>query len=48
VRAAATPADDPLALPRKAISWGDSLAGYFWKLEMKNRRKAGASAEYTP
>ncbi|MCC6302086.1 MAG: polysaccharide deacetylase family protein [Gammaproteobacteria bacterium] len=40
VRAAATDRDDLLALPRKAISYGDNLAGYFWKLHMKNRRKA--------
>jgi hypothetical protein len=25
-----------LELPRKAISYGDSLAGVFWKLHMKN------------
>jgi peptidoglycan/xylan/chitin deacetylase (PgdA/CDA1 family) len=39
LRAAATPAFDPLLLPRKAISYGDSLAGYVWKLAMKNRPK---------
>jgi peptidoglycan/xylan/chitin deacetylase (PgdA/CDA1 family) len=39
LRAAATPAFDPLLLPRKAISYGDSLAGYLWKLAMKNRPK---------
>ncbi len=38
-RAAATGDDDLLRLPRKAISFGDSLAGYFWKLHMKNERK---------
>jgi len=38
-RAAATPAFDPLLLPRKAISYGDSLAGFLWKLVMKNRPK---------
>lgn len=31
--------DDLLQLPRKAISYGDSLLGFFWKLTMKNRRK---------
>ncbi len=36
VRARATSADDPLTLPRKAISWGDNLVGYFWRLHMKN------------
>jgi len=38
-RASATPFDDRFALPRKAISYGDSLLGYFWKLHMKHRRK---------
>ncbi|HKJ77685.1 MAG TPA: polysaccharide deacetylase family protein [Gammaproteobacteria bacterium] len=41
VRAAARPGDDLLALPRKAISYGDNLAGYFWKLHMKNAPKKG-------
>lgn len=36
LRAAATPEFDPLLLPRKAISYGDNLVGYFWKLAMKN------------
>ena len=39
VRSPATPADDPLTLPRKAISWGDNLLGYFWRLHMKNTPK---------
>lgn len=39
LRAAATPAFDPLLLPRKAISYGDNLAGYFWKLQMKDKPK---------
>ncbi len=38
-RAAATPQFDPLLLPRKAISYGDNLAGYFWKLAMKDKPK---------
>jgi peptidoglycan/xylan/chitin deacetylase (PgdA/CDA1 family) len=38
-RGAATASDDPLTLPRKAISFGDSLIGYFWKLHIKNKRK---------
>ncbi len=38
-RAAATPAFNPLLLPRKAISYGDNLAGYFWKLAMKDKPK---------
>lgn len=38
-RAPATCADDPLTLPRKAIAWGDSLIGVWWKMHMKNTRK---------
>ena len=38
-RGAATSAEDPLMLPRKAISFGDSLMGYFWKLHMKHEKK---------
>ena len=38
-RAAATPAFHPLLLPRKAISYGDNLAGFFWKLAMKDAPK---------
>jgi len=39
VRAPASKADDPLTLPRKAISYGDNLVGYFWRLHMKNSPK---------
>jgi peptidoglycan/xylan/chitin deacetylase (PgdA/CDA1 family) len=39
-RASAFAGADPLRLPRKAISFGDSLAGYAWKLHMKSRRRA--------
>ncbi|MCP4689391.1 MAG: polysaccharide deacetylase family protein [Desulfobacterales bacterium] len=39
IRGAATSGDDPLVLPRKAISFGDSLIGYFWKLHMKHKKK---------
>jgi peptidoglycan/xylan/chitin deacetylase (PgdA/CDA1 family) len=39
LRGAATPADHPLALPRKAISYGDNLLGYWWKLAMKDAPK---------
>lgn len=38
-RGAATPFDNHLTLPRKAVSFGDSLIGYFWKLHMKHKRK---------
>lgn len=40
VRAPATVADDPLTLPRKAVSWGDNLVGLFWRLHMKNTPKS--------
>lgn len=36
VRAAATPADDLLTLPRKAVSRGDDVFGVAWKLLTKN------------
>lgn len=36
-RAAATSTFHPLVLPRKAISYGDSLIGFWWKLAFKNR-----------
>ena len=39
VRAAATPAEDPLALPRKAVSRGDDVFGVAWKLLTKNVAK---------
>ena len=38
-RATATADFDPLALPRKAVSFGDSLAGVLWKLHAKHRPK---------
>ena len=39
LRGSAEPVDHPLVLPRKAISFGDNLIGYFWKLTVKNRPK---------
>ena len=39
IRGSATPSDDIFVLPRKAISYGDSLIGYFWKLHMKHKKK---------
>jgi peptidoglycan/xylan/chitin deacetylase (PgdA/CDA1 family) len=39
IRGSATASDDPLILPRKAISYGDTLIGYFWKLHMKHKKK---------
>ena len=38
-RGAANTAPNPFEIPRKAISYGDSLLGVFWKLALKNRRK---------
>ena len=39
IRGAANTADNPFEVPRKAISYGDNLIGYFWKLHMKHARK---------
>ncbi len=39
LRGAATPKDHPLVLPRKAISFGDTLIGYGWKLAFKHAPK---------
>ncbi len=39
LRGAAGPADHPLVLPRKAISFGDNLVGFFWKLAVKHAPK---------
>lgn len=39
VRAAATPDDDLLTLPRKAVSRGDDMFGVAWKLLTKNLPK---------
>lgn len=41
-RGAATAAFDPLALPRKAISYGDDTFGFLWKLYMKDSPKGTA------
>ncbi len=38
-RGAANTAPNPFEIPRKAVSYGDSLLGVFWKLAMKNRLK---------
>lgn len=38
-RAPATATDDPLTLPRKAIAWGDTLPGVWWKIHVKNTPK---------
>lgn len=39
LRGIAEPVDHPLALPRKAISFGDDIVGFFWKLGVKNNPK---------
>lgn len=39
IRGAANTADNPFEIPRKAVSFGDTLPGYFWKLHMKHARK---------
>jgi len=44
LRGAATPEDHPLVLPRKAISFGDSLLGFAWKLGVKHAPKPELSA----
>jgi len=39
-RAPLTAADNPLMMPRKAVSWGDSLVGLLWKMHFKNKPKS--------
>jgi peptidoglycan/xylan/chitin deacetylase (PgdA/CDA1 family) len=39
LRGAASREDHPLVLPRKGISFGDNLVGYFWKLAVKHAPK---------
>ena len=41
LRGPAEPMDHPLVLPRKAISYGDNLIGFWWKLSVKNAPKPG-------
>ena len=38
-RGAANTAPNPFEIPRKAISYGDNLLGFFWKLAAKNTLK---------
>lgn len=40
VRSLAGPTDDPLTVPRKAISHGDNLIGFLWRVHMKNTPKS--------
>jgi peptidoglycan/xylan/chitin deacetylase (PgdA/CDA1 family) len=44
LRGAATLADDALVLPRKAISFGDDLIGFGWKLLVKHAPKPALAA----
>jgi peptidoglycan/xylan/chitin deacetylase (PgdA/CDA1 family) len=44
LRGAASRRDHPLILPRKAISFGDDLAGFAWKLLVKHRPKPALEA----
>jgi peptidoglycan/xylan/chitin deacetylase (PgdA/CDA1 family) len=39
IRGAANLSDNPFELTRKAISWGDNLIGFAWKLHVKHERK---------
>jgi len=40
IRGSAVPGEeDPFQLPRKAISYGDTLLGFWWKLHVKHRKK---------
>lgn len=39
IRGAANFSDNPFELTRKAISWGDNLIGFAWKLHAKQARK---------
>ncbi len=39
VRGGVVSGNDLWQLPRKAVSFGDSLLGFVWKLHMKNQRK---------
>jgi len=40
IRGSAVPGRErPFELPRKAISYGDSLPGFWWKLHVKHRQK---------
>lgn len=48
VRAPATATHDPLALPRKAISHGDNLFGFLWRLHVKNTPRYPAVRRHDP
>ena len=42
VRSPATVEDDPLTIPRKAVSYGDNLVGFAWRLHVKNTPKTAS------
>jgi peptidoglycan/xylan/chitin deacetylase (PgdA/CDA1 family) len=44
VRGAANTAANPFEIPRKAVSFGDNLIGYAWKLHFKHAQKRRATA----
>jgi len=48
IRGAATVEDSVFSLPRKAVSYGDSLIGYLWKLHIKNKKKNPSGAAKAP
>ncbi len=39
IKGPANTAHNPFEIPRKAISYGDNLIGFAWKLHVKNKRK---------
>jgi len=47
IRGAANYAKNPFEIPRKAISYGDTLPGYLWKVHKKNVPKASANGANT-
>jgi peptidoglycan/xylan/chitin deacetylase (PgdA/CDA1 family) len=47
IRGAANTSHNPFDLTRKAISYGDNLIGFMWKVHMKHERK-GRSRGWRP
>ena len=48
IRGAANAASNAFEIPRKAVSYGDTLLGFWWKLHMKNRPKRSRQNSGTP
>lgn len=44
IRGSANVSENAYELTRKAVSYGDNLLGFFWKLHMKHRRKGASLA----